>query len=129
MADKDPNKKSILLQDLAWLGRDAAELRNIVLRCVCEYHGILDYEKYLNSEAVIRYVYGRWDAEDECYVELYARKEYEEDRNLNTCLNTPKCVMYSLAHSLTTPAHVIQKCILETHVAYPKQYFAVHAKF
>lgn len=129
MADKDPNKKSILLQDLVWVGQDAAELRNIVLECVCEYHGILDYEKYLNCEAVIRYVYGRWDAEDECYVELYARKEYEEDRNPSKYVFTPKCVMYSLAHTLATPAHVIQERILEKYDVYPKQYFAVHKKF
>jgi hypothetical protein len=129
MADNDPNKKSVLLQDLVDVGRSTDDLRNIVLACVCEYHDILDYEKYLNSEAVIRYVYGRWDKEDECYVELYARKEYEEDRNPNKCLITPKCVMYSLAYTLITPAHVIQERILAKYDAYPKQYYAVHKKF
>lgn len=129
MADKDPNKKSILLQDLVWVSRDAADLRNIVLSCVCEYHNILDYEKYLNSEAVIRYVYGRWDKEDECYVELYTRKEYEEDRNPNKCLITPKHVIYALAHTLVTPAHAIQERILGKYGVYIKQYYAVHKKF
>lgn len=119
---------SPLLQDLVWAGRDAAELRNIVLECVCEYYGILNYEKYLNNEAVIQYVYGRRDAKDECYVELYARKEYEEDRNPNKCLITPKCVMYYRAYTLVTPAHIIQERILGKYVAYPKQYFAIHKK-
>lgn len=136
---KTPIKECKLLQYLIQTGDDTDAFRMAVLQCVCEYYGIQEPEKYINNEAVLRYVYQPWEREDELVVELYSRKEYDpvEDyeatkHGVNTVLSAvlrqPRTIVYVHAYSLITPVSVIENYIHKNYTILNGTYFVLRKK-
>lgn len=130
-----PIKECKLLQYLIQTGDDTDAFRLAVLQCVCEYHNILEPEKYLNNEAVLRYVYQPWEREDDLVVELYSRKEHDpvEDYKATThgvdaVLRQPRTIVYVHAYSLITPVSVIENYIRKNYTIFDGTYFGLHKK-
>lgn len=130
-----PIKECKLLQYLIQTGDDTDAFRLAVLQCVCEYHNILEPEKYLNNEAVLRYVYQPWEREDDLVVELYSRKEHDpvEDYKATThgvdaVLRQPRTIVYVHAYSLITPVSVIENYIRKNYTIFDGTYFGLRKK-
>ena len=132
---KTPIKECKLLQYLIQTGNDTDAFRMAVLRCVCEYHNIQEPDKYLNNEAVLRYVYQPWEREDDLVVELYSRKEHDpvEDYEATThgvdaVLRQPRTIVYMHAYSLITPVSVIENYIRKNYTIFEDTYFGLRKK-
>ena len=130
-----PIKECKLLQYLIQTGDDTDAFRMAVLRCVCEYHNIQEPDKYLNNEAVLRYVYQPWEREDDLVVELYSRKEHDpvEDYKATThgvdaVLRQPRTIVYVHAYSLITPVSVIENYIRKNYTIFEDTYFGLRKK-
>lgn len=130
-----PIKECKLLQYLIQTGDETDTFRMAVLQCVCEYHYILEPEKYLNNEAVLRYVYQPWEREDELVVELYSRKEYDPvetyeatPHGVNSILRQSRTIAYTQAYTLVTPVSVIDKYIRGHFTILDGTYFWIRKK-
>lgn len=130
-----PLKECKLLQYLIQTGDDTDTFRMAVLQCVCEYHNILEPEKYLNNEAVLRYVYQLWEREDELVVELYSRKEYDPvetyeatPHGVDAIPRQPRTIAYTQAYTLVTPVSVIDKYIRGHFAIFDGTYFGLRKK-
>jgi len=134
-AIETPIKECKLLQYLIQTGDDTDTFRMAVLQCVFEYHRIQEPEKYLNSEAVLRYVYQPWERVDDLVVELYSRKEHDpvEDyeatpHGVDAVLRQPRTIVYVHAYSLITPVSVIEKYIQKNYKIFEDTYFGLRKK-
>lgn len=132
---KTPIKESKFLQYLVQTGDDIDTVRKAVLQCVCEYHGIQDPDIYINSEAVLRYVYQPWEREDDLVVDLYSRKEhdpvedYKDDpHGIEAVLRQPRTVVYSLAYTVVTPVSVVEAYLTEHYTIFDGTYLGVRKK-
>lgn len=130
-----PIKECELLQYLIQTGDDTDTFRMVVLQCVCEYHNILEPEKYLNNEAVLRYVYQPWEREDALVVALYYRNEYDPVETyeatlhgVSAILRQPRTIAYTQAYTLVTPVSVIDKYIREYFAIFDRTYFGLREK-
>ena len=130
-----PIKECKLLQYLIQTGDDTDAFRMAVLQCVCEYHNILEPEKYLNNEAVLRYVYQPWEREDDLVVELYSRKEHDPveyyeatTHGVDAVLRQPRTIVYVHAYSLITPVSVIENYIRKNYTLFDGTYFGLRKK-
>lgn len=132
-----PVKESKLLQYLVQTGKDTDAFRMAVLQCVCECHNIPDPEKYLNNEAVIRYVYQPWEGEDWVETELYSRNEHNPDpledyadmHGAVAIQRLPRTIVYSKAYELITPVSTIEDYIHKHYSVLEDTYFVLHAKY
>ncbi len=131
-----PVKESKLLQYLVQTGHDTDAFRMAVLQCVCECHNILDPEKYLNNEAVIRYVYQPWEGVDWVETELYSRHEHEPVEDYVASMHgevvtprLPRTIVYDRAYELITPVSVIEDYIHKHYSVLSDTYFILRTKY
>ena len=133
MDKKNTIKESCLLQDLVQSGDAVDTFRNAVLTCVCKLLKIPNYEQYINNEARIKYIYQRWERDDELYVELYSRKEYDPEKEYKNitqenevCLQRqPRMVVYSSPIKAIMPVSDIESYIRENYLIFEESYFSV----
>lgn len=133
MDKKNTIKESCLLQYLVQSGDAVDTFRNAVLECVCKLLKIPDYEQYINNEALIKYIYQPWEREDELYVELYSRKEYDPEKEYKNitqenevCLQRQtRMVVYSSPIKAIMPVSDIESYIRENYLIFEESYFSV----
>ena len=133
MDKKNTIKESCLLQDLVQSGDAVDTFRNAVLTCVCKLLKIPNYEQYINNEARIEYIYQPWEREDELYVELYSRNEYDPEKEYKNitqenevCLQRqPRMVVYSSPIKAIMPVSDIESYIRENYLIFEESYFSV----
>lgn len=133
MDKKNTIKESYLLQDLVQSGDAVDTFRNAVLTCVCKLLKIPNYEQYINNEARIEYIYQPWEREDELYVELYSRNEYDPEKEYKNitqenevCLQRqPRMVVYSSPIKAIMPVSDIESYIRENYLIFEESYFSV----
>ena len=129
---KTPIKESRLLQYLVQDCDNVAASRNAVLECVCKHNNIPNYKQYINDEARLNYIYRTWQREDDLFVELYSRKEYDPEKddkiapNENkVTLRQPRMVVYTLDYSVITPVSVVDSYIRKKYAIFEEIYFSV----
>lgn len=120
-----PMKESRLLQHLIQSSDDVDAFREAVLKCVCDYHGISDSDKYINSEAKLRYVYQPWQRVDDLVVQLYSRKEYDPSKDYKNTrheitlrepiMREPITVVYALDYEVITPVNIVEGYLLKNY--------------
>ena len=133
MDKKNTIKESCLLQDLVQSGDAVDTFRNAVLTCVCKLLKIPNYEQYINNEALIKYIYQPWEREDELYVELYSRKEYDPEKEYKNitqenevCIQRQtRMVAYSNPIKAIMPVSDIESYIRENYLIFEESYFSV----
>lgn len=133
MDKKNTIKESCLLQDLVQSGDAVDTFRNAVLTCVCKLLKIPNYEQYINNEARIKYIYQPWEREDELYVELYSRKEYDPEKEYKNitqenevCIQRQtRMVAYSNPIKAIMPVSDIESYIRENYLIFEESYFSV----
>ena len=133
MDKKNTIKESCLLQDLVQSGDAVDTFRNAVLTCVCKLLKIPNYEQYINNEARIEYIYQPWEREDELYVELYSRNEYDPEKEYKNitqenevCIQRqPRMVVYSSPIKAIMPVSDIESYIRENYLIFEESYFSV----
>ena len=133
MDKKKTIKESWLLLDLVHSGDAVDTFRNAVLTCVCKLLKIPNYEQYINNEARIEYIYQPWEREDELYVELYSRKEYDPEKEYKNitqenevCLQRQtRMVVYSSPIKAIMPVSDIESYIRENYLIFEESYFSV----
>lgn len=126
-------KESRLLQHLIQSGDDIDTFREAVLKCVCDYHGIRDSDKYINSEAKLRYVYQPWQRVDDLVVQLYSRKEYDPSKDYKNIqheitLREPITVVYALDYEVITPVSIVESYMLKNYSISEGIYLGVKEK-
>ena len=133
MDKKNTIKEGRLLQDLVQSGDAVDTFRNAVLTCVCKLLKIPNYEQYINNEALIKYIYQPWEREDELYVELYSRNEYDPEKEYKNitqenevCLQRqPRMVVYSSPIKAIMPVSDIESYIRENYLIFEESYLSV----
>ena len=133
MDKKNTIKESCLLQDLVQSGDAVDTFRNAVLTCVCKLLKIPNYEQYINNEALIKYIYQPWEREDELYVELYSRNEYDPEKEYKNitqenevCIQRQtRMVAYSNPIKAIMPVSDIESYIRENYLIFEESYFSV----
>ena len=133
MDKKNTIKESRLLQDLVQSGDAVDTFRNAVLTCVCKLLKIPNYEQYINNEARIEYIHQPWEREDDLYVELYSRNEYDPEKEYKNitqenevCLQRqPRMVVYSSPIKAIMPVSDIESYIRENYLIFEESYFSV----
>ena len=133
MDKKNTIKESCLLQDLVQSGDAVDTFRNAVLTCVCKLLKIPNYEQYINNEARIEYIYQPWERDDELYVELYSRNEYDPEKEYKNitqenevCIQRqPRMVVYSSPIKAIMPVSDIESYIRENYLIFEESYFSV----
>ena len=133
MDKKNTIKESCLLQDLVQSGDAVDTFRNAVLTCVCKLLKIPNYEQYINNEARIEYIYQPWERDDELYVELYSRKEYDPEKEYKNitqenevCVQRQtRMVVYSSPIKAIMPVSDIESYIRENYLIFEESYFSV----
>ena len=133
MDKKNTIKESCLLQDLVQSGDAVDTFRNAVLTCVCKLLKIPNYEQYINNEALIKYIYQPWEREDELYVELYSRKEYDPEKEYKNITQEnevwfqrqTRMVVYSSPIKAIMPVSDIESYIRENYLIFEESYFSV----
>ena len=133
MDKKNTIKESCLLQDLVQSGDAVDTFRNAVLTCVCKLLKIPNYEQYINNEARIKYIYQPWERDDELYVELYSRNEYDPEKEYKNitqenevCIQRqPRMVVYSSPIKAIMPVSDIESYIRENYLIFEESYFSV----
>ena len=133
MDKKNTIKESRLLQNLVQSGDAVDHSRKAVLECVCKLLKIPDYEQYINNEAQIKYIYQPWEREDEFCVELYARKEYDPEKEYKNVtqenevchLRQPRMVAYSSSIQAIIPVSNIESYIHENYLIFKETCFSV----
>lgn len=133
MDKKNTIKESCLLQDLVQSGDAVDTFRNAVLTCVCKLLKIPNYEQYINNEVRIEYIYQPWERDDELYVELYSRKEYDPEKEYKNitqenevCLQRQtRMVAYSSPIKAIMPVSDIESYIRENYLIFEESYFSV----
>ena len=133
MDKKNTIKEGRLLQDLVQSGDAVDTFRNAVLTCVCKLLKIPNYEQYINNEARIEYIYQPWERDDELYVELYSRKEYDPEKEYKNitqenevCLQRQtRMVVYSSPIKAIMPVSDIESYIRENYLIFEESYFSV----
>ena len=121
------------MQLLIQYGYDVDTFRNAVLKCVCDYHGIRDSDKYINSEAKLRYVYKPWQKVDELVVQLYSRKEYDPSKDYKNTqheitLREPRTVLYALDYEVITPVSIVEGYMLKNYSIFEGTYLGIKKK-
>ena len=132
MDKKNTIKESCLLQDLVQSGDAVDTFRNAVLTCVCKLLKIPNYEQYINNEARIEYIYQPLEREDELYVELYSRKEYDPEKEYKNitqenevCIQRQtRMVVYSSPIKAIMPVSDIESYIRENYLIFEESYFS-----
>lgn len=132
MDKKNTIKESFLLQSLVQDGDAVDTFRNAVLECVCKLLKIPDYEQYINNEARIKYIYQPLEREDELFVELYSRKEYDPEKEYKNitqenevCHRQPRMVAYASSIKTIMPVSDIESYINENYLIFTKTCFSV----
>ena len=133
MDKKNTIKESCLLQDLVQSGDAVDTFRNAVLTCVCKLLKIPNYEQYINNEARIEYIYQPLEREDELYVELYSRKEYDPEKEYKNITQEnevwfqrqTRMVVYSSPIKAIMPVSDIESYIRENYLIFEESYFSV----
>lgn len=133
MDKKNTIKESYLLQNLVQSGDAVDTFRNTVLTCVCKLLKIPNYEQYINNEARIKYIYQPWEREDELYVELYSRKEYDPEKEYKNitqenevCIQRQtRMVAYSSSIKAIMPVSDIESYIRENYLIFEESYFSI----
>lgn len=133
MDKKNTIKESCLLQNLVQSGDAVDTFRNAVLTCVCKLLKIPNYEQYINNEARIKYIYQPWERDDELYVELYSRKEYDPEKEYKNitqenevCIQRQtRMVAYSNPIKAIMPVSDIESYIRENYLIFEESYFSV----
>ena len=136
MDKKNTIKESCLLQYLVHSGDAVDTFRNAVLECVCKHLKIPDYKQYINNEARIKYIYQKWEREDELSVELYSRKEYDPEKEYNNITQEnevysqrqPRMVAYALAFRAIMPVSDIESYLRENYLIFEETCFSVRKR-
>lgn len=133
MDKKNTIKESCMLQYLVQSGNAVDTFRNAVLECVCKHLKIPNYEQYINNEARIKYIYQPLEREDELFVELYSRNEYDPEKEYMNITQEnevchqrqPRMVAYSNSIKAIMPVSDIESYICENYLIFEETCFSV----